>query len=194
MIYLFPKGEANESSPRSCFDFPLRAMDAWWFKSFQALSARSRRFVLAVYVAGTMAAKFVSKITFSQDDILSAEKMEPAFESLLRSLKVNDAVIDAMRLNEITDRALFTDLAQDENQLRKCAKAFGIDTSDDAEFPHQREMAKVIGAWRQAKAQTEVKTAADAAGACARRARDNPHNGLEQPHGKVSPYLRTRSL
>ena len=138
-------------------------MDAWWFKSFQALSARSRRFVLAVYVVGTMAAKFVSKLTFSQDDITSAEKMEPAFESLLRSLKVNDAVIDAMRLNEITDRALFTDLAQDEKQLKKCAKAFGIDTSDDAEFPHQREMAKVIGAWRQAKAQSEVKTAADAA-------------------------------
>ena len=158
---LFPKGEANESSPRSCFDFPLHGMDAWWFKSFQAFSARYRRFVLAVYVVGTMAAKFVSKLTFSQD-ITSAEKMEPAFESLLRSLKVNDAVIDAMRLNEITDRALFTDLAQDEKQL-KCAKAFGIDTSDDAEFPHQREMAKVIGVWRQAKAQSEVKTAADAA-------------------------------
>ena len=54
-------------------------------------------------------------------------------------------------------------LAQDEKQLKKCAKALGIDTSDDAEFPHQREMAKVIGAWRQAKAQIEVKTAADAA-------------------------------
>ena len=98
----FPKGEANESSPRSCFDFLHHGMDAWWLKSFQALSARSRRFVLAVYVVGIMAGKFVSKLTFSQDDITSAEKMEPAFESLLRSLKVNDAVIDAMRLNEIT--------------------------------------------------------------------------------------------
>ena len=68
-----------------------------------------------------------------------------------------------MRLCEITDRAVFTDLAQDEQQLRKCAKAFGIDTTDEAEFPHQREMAKLIGAWRQAKAQNEVKTAADPA-------------------------------
>ena len=51
-----------------------------------------------------------------------SRKLEPAFESLLRSLKVNDAVIDAMRLNEITDRAIFTDLPQDENQLKKCAK------------------------------------------------------------------------
>ena len=68
-----------------------------------------------------------------------------------------------MRLNEITDRAVFTDLSQDEQQLRKCAKAFGFDTTDEAEFPHQREMAKLIGARRQAKAQNEVKTAADAA-------------------------------
>ena len=53
-----------------------------------------------------------------------------------------------MRLNEVTDRALFTDLAQDEEQLRKCAKAFGVDTSGEAEFPYQCEMAKPIGAWR----------------------------------------------
>ena len=139
-------------------------MDAW-FKSCQALltSVRSRRYPRAVYVVVIMAAKFTTKLTFAQDDVTAAEKLEPSFESLLRSLNVNDAVIDAMRLNEITDRSLFTDLAQDENQLRKCAKAFGIDTSYDAEFPHQREMAKVIGAWRQAKAQSEVKTAADAA-------------------------------
>ena len=74
--------------------------------------------------------------------------IEPAFESLLRSLKVNDSVIDAVRVNEITDRALFTDLSQDEQQLKKRAKAFGVDTSEEAEFPHQREMAKLIGAWR----------------------------------------------
>ena len=68
-----------------------------------------------------MTAKFITKLAFSQD-VSAAEKLEPAFESLLRSLKVNDAVIDAMRLNGITDRAVFTDLAQDEQQLRKCAK------------------------------------------------------------------------
>ena len=157
-------GKRRNPHHGSCVDFSLHGMDAW-FKSCQALltSVRSRRFPRAVYVVVIMAAKFTTKLTFSQDDVTAAEKLEPAFESLLRSLKVNDAVIDAMRLNEITDRSLFTDLAQDENQLRKCAKAFGIDTSDDAEFPHQREMAKVVGAWRQAKAQSEVKTAADAA-------------------------------
>ena len=63
---------------------------------------------------------------------------------------------------KITDRAIFTDLARDEQQLRKCAKAFGIDTSEEAEFPHQREMAKLIGAWHQAKAKSAVRTAGDA--------------------------------
>ena len=106
-----------------------------------------------------MPTKFVTKLAFSRDDVAVADKLESAFESLLRSLKVNDSVIDAMWLNEITDWAIFTDHAQDEQQLRKCSKAFGVDT----EFTHQREMAKLIGAWRQAKAQSEVKTAADAA-------------------------------
>ena len=63
----------------------------------------------------------------------------------------------------MTDRALFTDLAQDEQQLMKAGKAFGIDTSEDAEFSHQREMAKFIGAWRQARTQYEVKAVVDAA-------------------------------
>ena len=68
-----------------------------------------------------------------------------------------------MRVNEVTDRALFKDLAQDEQQLKNCAKAFGIDTPEAAEFPHQREMAEFIGACRQAKTQSEAKAAADAA-------------------------------
>ena len=109
-----------------------------------------------------MAAKFVSQLAFSQDEVAESERLEPAFESLLRSLKVSDSVIDP-RLNEITDRTLFTDLAQDEHQLKQCAKALGVDTLEEAEFPHQREIAQLIGAWRQAKAQCEVKTAVDAA-------------------------------
>ena len=63
-----------------------------------------------------MAAKFVSRLTLTAEDIADSEQLEPAFESLLRSLKVHDSVIAAMRANEVTDRALFTDLAQDESQ------------------------------------------------------------------------------
>ena len=109
-----------------------------------------------------MVAKFVSKLTFSPDDVAAADQLE-ALESLFRSLKVHDSVIMAMRVNEVLDRALFTDLAQDEQQLKKCGKAFGIDTTEDAEFSQQREMAKLIGAWRQSRTQSEVNQAADAA-------------------------------
>ena len=66
-----------------------------------------------------MATQFVSKLTFSPDDIAAADQLEPVLESLLRSLKVHDSVIMAMRVNEILDRALFTDLAQDSKNATK---------------------------------------------------------------------------
>ena len=110
-----------------------------------------------------MALKFVTMATFTPEDLAAAPELEPALESLLRSLKVHDSVIAAMRTNEILDRAIFSDLAQDEAKMRKCAAAFGIDQSDDADFPHQREMAKLLGAWRTARTQNDVKLNVDAA-------------------------------
>ena len=77
-------------------------------------------------------------------------------------MKVNDSVITSMQVNEILDRAVFADLAQDEDKMRKCAAAFGIDQSDQADFIHQREMAKLLGASRQARTQREVKLTVDA--------------------------------
>ena len=98
------------------------------------------------------------------------------------------SVIMAMRVNEISDRALFTDLAQEEQQLKKC-----IDTTEDAEFSCQREMAKLIGSWHQAKTQSEVKRAAGSSKS-SRRARGNPRHGLEQSHGEVPTDLQSRPL
>ena len=46
--------------------------------------------------------------------------------------------------------------------MRKCAAAFGVDQTDQADFLHQREMAKLLGAWRQARTQREVKLTVDA--------------------------------
>ena len=91
-----------------------------------------------------MAATFVSKLVFSQDDVANSERLETC-------LRVSTSLTEgqrlrALRVNEVADRALFKDMAQDEQQLMNCAKAFGIDTSEAAEFPHQREMAKLIGA------------------------------------------------
>ena len=89
-----------------------------------------------------MAAKFVSKLVVSQNDVANSERLELALESLLCSLKVNDSVTDAMRLS------LFTDLAQDEPQLRKC---------EEAEFPHQREMAKLSSSVLGVRQKLQVK-------------------------------------
>ena len=110
-----------------------------------------------------MALKFVSKSTFTPEDIAVAPELEPALESLLRSLKVRDSVTTAMRVNEILDHSVLSDLAQDEAKMRKCAAAFGIDQSEDAEFRHRRKMAKLLRAWRQAKTQNQVKIGVDAA-------------------------------
>ena len=76
-----------------------------------------------------MVAKFVSKLTVTSEDIADSEQLEPAFEPLLRSLKVHESIMVAMRVNGIADRTLFSDLAQDESQLKNCGKAFEIDTS-----------------------------------------------------------------
>ena len=158
---LLSEGEANEST----FAVSLRRpyVRLRWFKQLALFLARLSFLVLFVNLVYTMAAKFVSKLSFSPDDIAAADQLEPALESLLHVLKVHDSVIMAMRVNEVLHRALFTDLAQDEQQLKKCGKAFGIDASEDAEFSHQSEVATLIGAWRQAKTQSEVKRAADAA-------------------------------
>ena len=88
-----------------------------------------------------MALRFVSKSTFTPTEIAESPQLEPALESLFRSMKVNDSVITSMRVNEILDRAVFADLAQDEDKMRNCAAAFGIDQSDQADFPHQLEVA-----------------------------------------------------
>ena len=134
------------------------------------------RLPLLLTIFYVMAAKFVSKLVFSQDDVANSERLEPAFECQLRSLMVNDSVIDALRVNEVTVRALFKDLAQDVQQLKNCAEAFGIVTSEAAEFPHQREMAKIIGAWRhKVNSKPQPTQRQEPTGAS-----DTPIHGLEQ--------------
>ena len=103
--------------------------------------------VLRFSILFDKASRFVSKSTFTPEEIAASPHLEPALESLPRSMKVNDSVITSMRVNEISDRAVFADLAQDEETMRKCAAAVGIGQSDQADFPLQREMAKLLRAW-----------------------------------------------
>ena len=154
------RGVKQTNLDTTSYDLPQRGFrGSSCITAFLTSSCLLRSFA---YVDG-MAAKFVPRLTLTAEDIADSEQLEPAFESILRSLKVHDSVVAAMRVNEVTDRALFTDLAQDESKLKHCGKAFGIDTSEGTEFSLQRQMAKLMGAWRQAKTQYEVKTAADAA-------------------------------
>ena len=105
---MFFEVEANESVFAVYFTASLRMLMV-----VQAARTLPRLFFAVVFVnlVYTMAAKFVSKLMFSRDDIAAADQLERALESLLRSLKVHDSVIMATRVNEVLDRALFTDLA-----------------------------------------------------------------------------------
>ena len=82
----FPRGK--QMNPRhDLLWFPLRRMlgSSSSTSSLRPPSSLHRY----VYIC-SMAAKFVSKLVFSQDDLANSERLEPAFESLLRSLKVKD--------------------------------------------------------------------------------------------------------
>ena len=87
--------------------------------------------------------------------------MELAFENLLRSVTVHEAVIMAPRIAEVTSRGLFVSIISTEEVVPSSAKdAFGIDPS--VGFAHKRELGKHQQAWSLAKVQTDVKLTVDA--------------------------------
>ena len=104
-MFVFRGVEANESVFAVYFTASLHMLMV-----VQAARTLPRLFFAVVFLnlVYTMAAKFVFKLTFSPDDIAAADQL---LESLLRSLKVHDSAIMATRVNEVLDRALFTDLA-----------------------------------------------------------------------------------
>ena len=78
-------------------------------------------FVVQVAFPHQLLLWYVSKVRFQAHYYSGGHRRFRATGTCLRvltsfSLKVHDSVIAAMRANEVTDRALFTDLAQDESQ------------------------------------------------------------------------------
>ena len=142
--------------------------------------------------------KFVSKLSFSPDEIEEAEQLEPALESLLHSLKVH--VIMAMTVNESSGPRVIHRLCTGRTAtLKSAARRLASIRSEDAEFSHQREMDKLIGAWRQSKTQSDVKQAADAAAKAQfprapHEPRGDSRHGLEQSHGEVPTEIQSRPL
>ena len=160
-ICLLLEGEANESDSLQLLRESLMSL-VTVVRERPCKLAPLSVVVLRFSILHDMALRFVSKSTFTPEEIAASQQMEPALESLLRSIKVNESVITSMRVNEISDHAVFADLAQDEEKMLKCAAAFGIHQSDHSDFPRQREMAMLLGAWRQARTQSEVKLTVDA--------------------------------
>ena len=70
-------------------------------------------------------------------------------------------MIESMSAN--AERGIFTDVAQDEEKLPNCAGAFGTTDQKLQTFLVKERWQNLSGPWRQAKAQYEVKTTADAA-------------------------------
>ena len=138
------KVKENESGkfPRvACFSL------ARWLEITCAVSFPLR--LLACYLSTSSTTSWLCnlsrKSTVTPGEIAAAPELEPALESLLRSLKAHDSVITNVRVNEILVRSTFSDLAQDESKMRKCEAAFGIDQSEEAEFPPSTRDGKTSG-------------------------------------------------
>ena len=115
----------------------------------------------SAYVVILVIMAFVSTVIFTDEIKAKFQPLEPAFENLLRSSNVHEDVINALRMEEISDREMFISLDPTEEGLAKSARdAFGIDP--DQNFAHKKELAKLKKTWSQAKLQSEAKQKVDA--------------------------------
>ena len=100
-------------------------------------------------------AVFTLSVTYIADQVANSPPLEPAFEHLLRNASVQESVIDTLRVNAITDRETFVNMFDAEAALN----GFNLSTGG---FPHKREFARVVSAWKTAKVMAEAKLQTDA--------------------------------
>ena len=91
----------------------------------------------------------------------AARTLEPVSENLLRSSEVNEDVIMALSINEVTDRKVFTGLDSNEEGFKKHDPEFGININEGG-LPHNRETARRVKTWNRGKVMQETKLEADA--------------------------------
>ena len=107
-------------------------------------------------------AAFTSTIAIAADQLATApQKLEPAFEHLLRNSTVHESVIGVLRINSITDRDTFVNMFDSEAALKDGASDLGFDLSTGG-LPHKREFARVVTSWKTAKVMSETKLQTDA--------------------------------
>ena len=115
-----------------------------------------RRFRLSLYLVVT------SFISFTDEQIANAPKLEPSLEGLLLSANVKPQIIDAFRVQEITSVNLMVALdSTEEGFMKTCKQAFEIDT-EAGDFAHKREWAKLNMVWKQARITCDTKDRVDA--------------------------------
>ena len=104
----------------------------------------------------------MSFISFTDEEIANAPKLEPSLEGLLLSANVKPQIIDAFRVQEITSVNLMVALdSTEEGFMKTCKQAFGIDT-EAGDFGHKREWAKLNMVWKQARITCDTKDRVDA--------------------------------
>ena len=72
-------------------------------------------------------AVFRSTFTFTDEQKAAALDLEPAFENLLRTVNVDEALITALKFNVITHRETFVGLDDTEAGFKTIAPDLGLD-------------------------------------------------------------------
>ena len=90
-------------------------------------------------------AVFRSLLTITDEQIPLAPNLEPAFKNFLRTLNVDEALINAPRVNMINDRETFVGLDDTEASFKNIAPDLGIDLVNGG-LAHKREMSRLISA------------------------------------------------
>ena len=106
-------------------------------------------------------AVFRSNLTFTDEQEAFAPDLEPAFENLLRTLNVDEALITALRINMINHRETFAGLDDTEAGFKNIAPDLGFDLVNGG-LAHKREMSRLISARKQARIASETKHHVDA--------------------------------
>ena len=84
-------------------------------------------------------AEVSSTLTFTDEQIAFAPDLEPAFENLLRTLNVDEALITALKVSMINDRETFVGLDETEAGFKNNAPDLGIDLVNGG-LAQKREM------------------------------------------------------
>ena len=83
-------------------------------------------------------AVFRNTLTFTGEQLAMAPDLEPAFENLLRTLNVDESLINALRVNMITDRETFIGLDDSEAGFKSIGPDLGIDLTNGG-LAHTKE-------------------------------------------------------